>query len=206
LAAMAMGVAVAIGFALGIAAASVPGAASQGAQVLIALGLSAPIYFTGTLAITLFATWLDVLPGSGAGRFDQLILPAAVLGFHSAAPIAQIVRASLTSTLQEPFIRAAEGRGLSTSHILIRHALRAGLTPVIGVIGLEAGFLLSGAVITETIFSRPGIGRVLIDAALRQDYPIVQGVVVWSALLYVGFSTVSELLAAVVDPRLRVAE
>lgn len=194
------------GLLLGVASAlDRPRFASQAAQVVITLGLSAPVYFTGTLAITIFALWLDILPGSGAGRFDQLILPASVLGLHSAAPIAQIVRALLSSTLRESFITTAYGKGLKPAYVLVNHALRAGLPSIIGIITLEAGFLLSGAVITETVFSRPGIGRILIDAVLRQDYPVVLGVVLWSAIVYIVWSAIGDLAAALVDPRLRSA-
>ncbi|MBK8026056.1 MAG: ABC transporter permease [Chloroflexi bacterium] len=202
LATAAMLVAILLGFIMGVAAA-VPNALSAPARGAIALGLSTPIFFTGPLAITIFATWLDLLPAGGAGRFDQLVLPAALLGFHSAAPIAQVVRASLETTLNEPFILAAEGRGLTRLSILFRHALRASLAPAISVAGLETGFLLGGAIITETVFSRPGIGKVMVDSALRQDYPVVQGVVVWSAALYIGLTALGDAVAAMFDPRLR---
>lgn len=170
---------------------------------IIVFGLSAPIYFTGVVAIFIFATWLHLFPGSGAGRLDQLILPGIILGFHSAAPIAQIVESALTANARETFIVTAHSKGLRPLSVTLNHAFRAGLPPIIGVITLEAGYLLSGAVITETVFSRPGIGRVLIDAALRQDYPVVQGVVLWSVLIYLALTAIGELASALVDPRLR---
>lgn len=206
LAGAALLIAIIAGLLLGIASTlDHPRFAAQAARTVITIGLSGPVYFTGTLAITIFALWLDILPGSGAGRFDQLILPASVLGLHSAAPIAQIVRALLTATLREPFVITAYGKGLRPNYVLVNHVLRSGLPSIIGIVTLEAGFLLSGAVITETVFSRPGIGRILIDAGLRQDYPVVLGVVLWSAVVYIVFSAIGDLAAALVDPRLRAA-
>ncbi|MCK6577967.1 MAG: ABC transporter permease [Anaerolineae bacterium] len=202
LAGSALLVAIVLGIILG-GSAALPGAVRGPARTVIAIGLSTPIYVTGMIAIMIFATWLGWLPGSGAGRLEQLLLPATVLGFHTAAPIAQVVQAALSRTLGESFIVTARGKGLPSHSILIGHALRAAMPPIIAVIGLEAGFLLGGTVITETVFSRPGIGRILIDASLRQDYPVVQGAVLWSTLSYIALSSIGDMIASLVDPRLR---
>jgi len=203
LALAAMSVAILLGFILGISAAQKGAGFALISRQIITFGLSSPIYFTGTVAIALFATRLGWFPGSGAGRFDQLILPAGVLGFHSAAALARVIESQLKHVQTTPFVRTATSKGLRQRRVLMVHALRPTLAPIITIISIEMGYLLGGAVITETLFARPGLGRVLIDAALRQDYPIVQGIVVWSAAVFITITILGDVLSACVDPRLR---
>ena len=172
-------------------------------QFLISLGLSVPIYWTGTIAIYVFTVQLDLLPPTGAGRLSTLILPTAILGFHTAAAIGQVVQAGVVETRHAEFVRTARAKGLSERMIALRHVVRAGLLPVISIVAVQAGFLLSGVVITEALFNRPGIGRVLLDATLRQNYPVVQGIVVWSALVYALINGLADTFAHFIDPRVK---
>jgi ABC-type dipeptide/oligopeptide/nickel transport system permease component len=166
------------------------------ARLLLDLSLSVPLYWTGTLAIYLFAVRLDWLPATG------LVLPVAVLGFHAAGAVGQVVRRSVADTLALDFVRTARAKGLSDTRVIVHHVLRAGLVPVVTVIALQAGFLLGGVVITESLFVRPGIGRVLLNATLRQDYPVVQGIVVLGALVYTLLNAAADLFSRFIDPRL----
>jgi ABC-type dipeptide/oligopeptide/nickel transport system permease component len=195
LAASALVVAAVGGMALGTLAAL----GWKAAQLILNLSLTTPLYWTGTLAIYVFAVRLDWLPTSGA---NNIILPAAVLGFHSAGAVGQVVRASVRDALGQDFVRTARAKGLRESGVIMRHVLRAALLPVVSVIALQAGFLLGGVVITESLFVRPGIGRVLLDATLRQDYPVVQGVVVLGALVYTLVNAAADALSRLLDPRL----
>ncbi len=165
------------------------------ARLLLDLSLSVPLYWTGTLAIYLFSVRLDWLPATG------LFLPVAVLGFHTAGAVGQVVRADVRETLALDFVRTARAKGLREARVIVRHVLRAALLPVITVIALQAGFLLGGVVITESLFVRPGIGRVLLNATLRQDYPVVQGIVVLGALVYTLLNAAADLCTHLVDPR-----
>lgn len=168
------------------------------ARFFLDISLSVPLYWTGTLAIYV-VTQLAVqgLPVSG------LLLPALVLGLSGAGAVGQVVRAGVRDTLQQDFVRTARAKGLREMHVLLRHVLRASLLPVIAVIALQAGFLLGGVVITESLFVRPGIGRVLLNAVLRQDYPLVQGIVVLGAMIYILVNTLADVLYLVFDPRVQ---
>jgi ABC-type dipeptide/oligopeptide/nickel transport system permease component len=204
LAASALVFALALGLSLGcLAALDVGWGISTVSQALISLGLSVPIYWTGTIAIFIFTAQLNLLPSGGAGRLSNLVLPAAVLGFHTAGAIGQVVQSSVRQTRHAEFVRTARAKGLSERAVILRHILRAGLLPVITVAAVQAGFLLSGVVITEALFNRPGIGRVLLDATLRQNFPVVQGIVVWSALIYAVINGLADVFSHTVDPRLR---
>lgn len=169
---------------------------------IVHISLSLPIYWTGTLAIFVFTVLLGWLPPGGDGTFSQLLLPALVLGFHTAGAIARVTQTNMQQLLSASFVRTARAKGLSESAILWRHVLRAGLTPVITVIALQAGFLLSGTVIVESLFLRSGLGRVLLKATLEQDYPVVQGVVIISALAYAALNLLADALSARLDPRI----
>ena len=171
------------------------------AHVVMSIALSTPIYWTGTIAIFIFTAQLGLLPSAGAGRVSQLILPVAVLGFHTSGAIARVAQTNVSTVLDMDFIRTARAKGLHERRVILVHGLRAGLPPVISVIALQAGFLLGGTVITESLFVRPGIGRLLLDATMQQDYPIVQGVVIWSAMVYAVLNISSELLYRIFDPR-----
>ena len=174
---------------------------SAASRIIVSIALSTPIYWTGTLAIFFFTAQLGLLPSAGAGRFSQLILPVAVLGFHTSGAIARVTQANVRTVLKADFTRTARAKGLPEHRVILAHGLRAGLPPVVNIIALQAGFLLSGTVITESLFVRPGIGRLLLDATIQQDYPIVQGVVIWSAMVYAGLRIVTDMLHRLFDPR-----
>lgn len=171
------------------------------ARMASSIALSAPIYWTGTIAIFVFTARLGLFPSAGAGHLNQLVLPVAVLGYHTSGAIARVVQANVALALEADYIRTARAKGLPERRVILVHGLRAGLPPVISVMALQAGFLLGGTVITESLFVRPGIGRLLLDATMQQDYPIVQGVVIWSAMVYAGLSLITDLLYRLVDPR-----
>lgn len=194
LALTALAVASAAGILFGtVAALDAPG--SRIARLILDLALSTPIYWTGTMAIFIFAVRLDWLPITG------LALPAAVLGFHAGGAVGQVVRAGVRETLALDFVRTARAKGLRESRVIVRHVLRASLLPAVTVIALQAGFLLGGVVITESLFVRPGIGRVLLNATLRQDYPVVQGIVLFGAAVYVVINAAADALYHLLDPR-----
>jgi ABC-type dipeptide/oligopeptide/nickel transport system permease component len=202
LASSALVVASGLGLCLGVISAQGRGNFTGSAAGLITtLSLSMPIYWTGTLAIFTFSAQLDLLPSAGAGRLSQLILPVGVLSFHTAGAIARVVQSNVSATLGADFIRSARAKGLPERTIMWRHVMRASLLPVVTVIGLQAGFLFSGAVITESLFVRPGIGRLLLDSIIRHDYPVVQGVAVFSAVVYTSVSTFTDGLYRLLDPR-----
>jgi len=192
------------GISLGvIGALRVGGGVSFFARLLTSLSLSTPIYYTGTLGIYIFSVLLGWLPSAGASSFNHLILPVLVLGFHTAGSIARVTQANVRDVLDAEFIQVARAKGLSEKAVILRHALQAALLPVVQVIALQAGFLLSGAVITESLFVRPGVGRLLLDATLQQDYPLVQGIVVLSAVTYAALNMLADTVRRLLDPRVR---
>lgn len=194
-------VAIAIGGVLGTAA--VDRRWSRLAEAAIALLTSLPIYWTGTALLVLFSVQLNWLPSSGAGRLDQLILPALTLGGSAAGAIARVLAAELRREAAQTYLITAAAKGLPPRRIFWAHRLRPVLPAVLTTIGLQAGYLLGGAVITEALFTRPGLGRLLLDAVLRQDYPVVQGVVLWAAIAFAAVQGVTVGVIALIDPRLR---
>jgi ABC-type dipeptide/oligopeptide/nickel transport system permease component len=176
--------------------------ASRMARAVVDLSISAPIYWTGTLAIVIFSAQLGWLPSTGTGRINALILPVFVLGFHAMGGIARVLQANVREARSAQFIQTARSKGLPEWLIIRRHILRVALPPVITVIALQAGFLMSGTVITESIFVRPGIGRLLLDSVLLQDYPVVQGIIILSALVYAALNMLADHISQMVDPRL----
>jgi peptide/nickel transport system permease protein len=144
---------------------------------------------------------LGLLPSAGGARLSQLILPVMVLGGHTAGVIARVMRSNVRDVLNADFVQTARAKGLSELRVLWRHVLRAAWPPVIGVIALQAGFLLSGTVITESMFVRPGLGRLLLDAVAQQDYPVVLGIVVLAAITYSLVNLVGDLVYRWADPR-----
>lgn len=204
LALAAMVVAVIIGLGLGLLAAIKSGGWLDIAVTgLATMGISTPVYWSGLLAIWLFALVLDWLPATGQGGIRFLILPATVLGFSAAGAIARLTRATVADVIEKPYIHVARAKGIPPRPLLLRHTLRVALLPVITVIGLQFGFLLGGAVVTETIFARQGLGRLVVSAVLRKDYPIVLGVVLVGVVGYVTVNLVTDLLYGALDPRIR---
>lgn len=167
------------------------------------LGISIPNFWMGPMLVLIFSIGLDWLPVSGFQGPLSLILPALTLGSAMAAILSRMVRSSLLEILQEDYIRAARARGLSSFQIIIRHALPNAALPIITVIGLQLGSLLAGAVITETIFSWPGIGQLTIDAIQKRDYPVVQACVLLISMTYVIVNLLTDIVCAGLDPRIR---
>lgn len=200
------GILVATGLGVGLGLASVAWENTLMGQISRALTgfvLSIPVMFSGTMLIWLFAIWLPLLPATGQEDVTHLILPSLAVGLASAGGIARTLHASVSTTLSEPFIQTARAKGLTRWRILWRHALRVGALPVVDMIALQFGYLAGGAVITESVFARSGLGRMLVDAVLRKDLPVVQGVVLISALAYSLLNLLADILHTWLDPRLR---
>jgi ABC-type dipeptide/oligopeptide/nickel transport system permease component len=204
LALAAMLIASILGAALGILAAVKAGTWIDSAATALAVtGVSVPIFWSGLLLIWLFSLRLGWLPATGQGGLDHLILPALVLGLASSGAIARLVRASLLEVLDQDFIRTARAKGLREGIVLTRHALKNALIPVVTIIGLQFGFLLGGTVVTETVFSRQGIGRLLVNSILWKDLPVVQGVVLLAGLVYTLVNVAVDVAYGFLDPRIR---
>ena len=189
---------------LGILAAVFRGTVIDHAAMTIALaGISMPNFWLGPLLAILFAVRLGWLPVSGTGGLSHLILPAVTLGAALSAILARMTRASVLEELRELYVLAARARGVSGARAVVRHAFRNSLIPIVTIIGLQFGAVLTGTIITETIFAWPGIGRLLIQAINFRDYPLVQGCILLIAVTYVGMNLVTDLLYSLVDPRIR---
>jgi peptide/nickel transport system permease protein len=200
-------VALAVALPLGVAAALGRGGAVDHAARLASLAaVSVPSFWLGPVLILLFAVRWDVAPVSGRAGPASLVLPALTLGASLAGLLTRIVRSALAAELGRPYVVAARAKGLSAPRVVGLHALRCALVPVVTVAGLQFGALLTGAVVTETIFSWPGIGRLLIQAIRQRDYPVVQGVVLVIALTYVLVNLATDLVYARIDPRVRLGE
>ncbi|MGH7915850.1 MAG: ABC transporter permease [Candidatus Binataceae bacterium] len=199
-------VAVVVAFPLGIIAGANPGGVGDmGAMGFAIVGISIPHIYLGPLLMIIFSLDLGWLPLTGRGGIWHLVLPAITLGTALAAIVARMLRQSVVQTLHTDYMRTARGKGLSRMAALLRHGLRNALTPVITLLGLEAGALLTGAIITEVIFSWPGLGRLLITAISARDYPLVEGCVLTFAMSYVVVNMLTDLVYSLVDPRIRLS-
>lgn len=167
------------------------------------LGVSLPNFALGPLLILLFSLQLGLLPVSGREGWSHLILPAITLGGALAAITTRMVRSSMLEEIQQDYVRTARAKGLSEGFVLVRHALRNGLIPILTVLGLQMGTLLAGAIITETIFSWPGLGRLTVQAINARDYPLVQGCILTISLSYILINLITDVLYSVVDPRIK---
>ena len=204
LALAAMSVALLVALPLGIIAAVRRGTPTDHAAMTVALaGISIPNFWLGPMLAIVFAVALGWLPVSGRGGWDSLVLPAISLGAALAAILARMTRASLLEELRELYVRAARARGVSNARAIIGHALRNSLIPLVTIIGLQFGAVLTGAVITETIFAWPGVGRLLIQSIGFRDYPLVQGCILLIAVTYVTVNLLTDLVYGVLDPRIR---
>jgi ABC-type dipeptide/oligopeptide/nickel transport system permease component len=204
LALAAMTVAVLIAIPLGVLAALHRGRGiDQAAMTASLLGISMPNFWLGPLLALVFAVELGWLPVSGIGTLAHLVLPAVTLGAALAALLARMTRASLIDELRELYVIAARARGLSRARTVVAHALRNSLIPVVTILGLQFGAVLTGTIITETIFAWPGVGRLLIQAISFRDYPLVQGCILFIAVTYVGVNLAVDLVYAWLDPRIR---
>ena len=197
-------IAILVALPLGVVAAVHRGTGWDTASMTFSMfGISIPNFWLGPLLIMIFSLWLGWLPVSGMHGAASLVLPALTLGSAMAAILSRMVRSALLEVLGEDYIRAAQARGLPRFAVIVRHALPNAALPVITVLGLQLGALLAGAVITETIFSWPGIGQLTIEAIQRRDYPVVQACVLFISLTYVSVNLITDLAYAALDPRVR---
>lgn len=204
LAATAIGIAVVVGLTLGLLAAVWHNTWIDRAAMLVALGgVSMPSFWLGLLLIFVFSLQLGWLPATGQGGVSRLLLPAATIGLNYSAVIARLVRSSLLEVLGNGYIATARAKGLSEWGVTLKHALGNALIPVTTIIGVQLGNLLAGTIIVETVFSRRGMGRLAVTAVLDKDYPLIQGVVLVSALGYVLTNLLVDLSYAALDPRIR---
>jgi peptide/nickel transport system permease protein len=204
LALAAMLVAIALAIPLGILAAVYRGTpVDYGAMTIALLGISIPNFWLGPLLAIVFAVQLGWLPVSGTGGPEHLVLPAVTLGAALAAILARMTRASLLEELGELYVLAARARGVSRARAVLRHAFRNSLIPIVTILGLQFGAVLTGTIITETIFAWPGIGRLLIQAINFRDYPLVQGCILFISVTYVAVNLLTDLLYGFLDPRIR---
>ncbi|WP_019936443.1 ABC transporter permease [Bordetella sp. FB-8] len=183
----------------------------QSVQAFSMFTSSVPSFWLGLLLMEFFSVKLGWLPVAGYGgpgasignRLSHLILPAVVLGLVNSALITRFIRASMLDVLRDDYVRTARAKGLSESRVILRHAVRNALIPILTVLGLTAALLVSGAVVTETVFGLPGVGSLVVSAVLRRDYPVIQGALLVIAAIYVLINLLIDLLYLLVDPRVR---
>jgi len=204
LAGAAIVIAIALGLVLGIIAALRPNSWLDRFSMLVALGgVSMPSFWLGLLLIFFFSLELGWLPATGQGGWRRLLLPAATIGLNYAAVVARLVRSSFLEVLGNAYIGTARAKGLAERAVVLKHALGNALIPVVTIIGVQLGNLLAGTIIVETVFSRRGMGRLAVTAVLDKDYPLIQGVVLVSALGYVIVNLLVDFSYAWIDPRIR---
>ncbi|MCZ6626820.1 MAG: ABC transporter permease [SAR324 cluster bacterium] len=200
----AMAVAVGLALPLGILAAVFHGRwPDQAASVFAVLGVAIPNFWLGPLLVLVFSIQFDWLPVNERGGLEHLVLPAITLGTSLAALLSRMTRTSLVEVLGEDYIRAARAKGLNRRRVILVHALRNALIPIITIAGLQIGVLLSGAIITESIFDWPGIGSLLLEGIYQRDFPLVQGCVLFIATSYVLINLATDIIYGWVDPRIR---
>ncbi|MFW5643398.1 MAG: nickel ABC transporter permease [Alkalispirochaeta sp.] len=203
LASISLLIATVVGVSAGIVSATRRNSLFDNASMFVALvGVAAPVFWMALMLQLLFAVQLRWLPATGMGGVRHLILPSITLGMASAALMARITRSSMLDVLKQDFITTARAKGLTERIVVYKHALKNALIPVVTVLGLQFGILLGGAVLTETVFAWPGVGRLLVDAILRRDYPVVQGTVMLLAFLFVIINLVVDVIYAFLDPRI----
>ena len=198
-------VAILIAIPLGVTAGSNKGRwLDNVASVVSLLGISTPGFVLGPLMVYLFAVRLNLLPVGGRDGLESLILPAITMGSALAAILTRMVRSSVIEELGEDYVRTARAKGLNEWQVVYKHVLKNGLIPVVTVLGLQFGVLLAGAIITETIFSWPGLGRLTVDAINARDYPMVQGCILMIALTYIVANVLTDFAYRLLDPRIKV--
>ena len=204
IAAAAFAVAVLIGLPIGILSAVRPNSILDNVSVLVALiGQAVPTFFLGIVLILVFAVRLSWFPTSGLDSASGLVLPAVTLGAFAMASITRLTRSAMLEVLGQDYVRTARAKGLNERVVINAHALRNALVPVVTIMGLQFGALLGGSVVTETVFSLPGMGRLIIQSIGNRDYPVVQAGVFLIAIGFVGVNLVVDVLYAVLDPRIR---
>jgi ABC-type dipeptide/oligopeptide/nickel transport system permease component len=202
LAGAAMAFAAIIGISAGVYSAWRPGSWPDRLGTLVAyLGVSFPVYWVGLLLIMIFAVTLRWLPPSGARGPIYLILPALTLGMRSVAVLSRMTRAAMLEVLQSDFVRTARAKGVGEGRVVLRHAFRNALLPVVTVLGLDFGSYLTGSILTETIFSWPGVGRYVLTAIDKRDLPAIQGSILFLSVVFVLVNLVTDMVYARVDPR-----
>lgn len=201
-----MVIATVLGMGAGIVSASKRNSVFDNVSMVVSLvGVAAPVFWLGVMLQLLFSVRLGWLPSGGMGGIETFVLPAMTLGLATAALIARITRSSMLEVLRQDFITTARSKGLSERVVIFKHALKSAFIPVITVMGLQFGGLLGGAVLTETVFSWPGIGRLMVDSILTRDYPVVQGTVLLLAAMFVLINIVVDITYAYLDPRISFA-
>jgi ABC-type dipeptide/oligopeptide/nickel transport system permease component len=204
LALAAFAVATGLGMSLGLVSALRRGTWVDAVAMVVALGgVSMPVFWLASMLIFVFSLRLGWFPATGFGGWNRLVLPAVALGFVSSATLARLVRSSVLEVLWQPYVTTARAKGLWEGVVLRRHVMKNALIAVVTVMGLQFGTLLSGAVITETVFARPGVGKLLVDAILNKDFPLVQGAVLFIASVYIALNLLVDVSYAWLDPRIR---
>lgn len=199
-----MGLAVLIGIPLGVLAATREGTWwDRAASTLALLGQSVPVFWLGMMLVVLFAVKLDWLPAGQSGSPKHLILPAVTMALYPMAHIARLTRASMSESLGEPFIDAARARGISQTRVVWRHGFKNAMMPILTIVVLQTGILLSGAVAVEYVYSWPGLGQLALQAIQFRDFPLVQAIVIFGAIVFVLLNLLVDVLHSVVDPRVR---
>ena len=206
LAASAMVVAVILGISAGLVSALMPDSLyDRVAMVLALLGISTPVFWLGQILILIVAVHYNLLPPSGFGGWKFLVLPAIALGTQSVAFLARMTRASMLEVLGEDYLRTARAKGCSPASVIVRHGFSNALIPIVTVVGLDFASYLSGSVLTEKVFSWPGLGRFLVDAIAQRDYAVISGVVIFCAIFFVVINLIVDILYAWLDPRIKYA-
>jgi len=204
LALAAMGLAIVLGFVLGLISGLRRNSLYDTLSMMVALlGISVPVFWLALLLIMLFAVHFRWVPATSEPGLRGLILPAVSLALLSAATLARLVRSSILEVLRLDYMTTARAKGLRAAVVVLRHALPNAILPVITAMGLQLGALLSGAVVTETVFARPGLGKLVVDSIQNKDFPTVQGVILVLALIYVVMNFIVDLSYALIDPRIR---
>lgn len=197
-------IAIVVGVTLGVLSAVRKGGLIDLAARIVGLfGISMPTFWSGILLILIFSVQLKWLPAMGSDGWATLAMPALALGFVGAGSIVRMVRGSMLDVLGEPFVTTLRAKGLRERLIQGKHVLRNALIPAVTLIGMQIGDMLAGTVIIETVFSRQGVGRILADAIMAKDLPVVQGIVFFTAIVYVGINLLVDLSYAAIDPRIR---
>ncbi|MDR1515653.1 MAG: ABC transporter permease [Synergistaceae bacterium] len=202
----AMLLAVTIGLTTGIISASKPNSPFDYTAMFVAVsGVSAPVFWVGLLLLLVFAYSLNWIPGIGAGdgNWKYLVLPAITLGVRPAAIIARLTRSCMLEVMSQDYIRTARAKGVKESAVVIRHALKNAMIPVVTIIGTSVSDLLSGAVLTESIFAWPGLGRLAVEALVNRDFPMIRGVVIVMALTFLVANLIVDISYGFIDPRVR---
>ena len=198
----AMIIALLVGTALGIISAVKPNSYFDGLNRIFSLfGLSMPVFWTGLVMIVIFSFWLRLFPIGGTGSFRHVILPAITLSLPSIAMISRMTRSSLLEVLREDYVRTARAKGLSEKKVILKHALKNAFIPIITLSGLQTGQLMGGAILTETVFAWPGLGRLMVRAIFARDYILLQGAVLVFALAFVVINLIVDISYSFIDPR-----